>query len=123
MKIFQEVLFVSIIFITFISGCAENEPLEGPVLNGNEPTLQVYPLTIYAEPIGGGIVLKTPASSADGTCPSGTPVKLNAVPASRYKFKSWSGDLTGNSNPIAILMDENKTITANFSKSFVPVET
>ena len=75
------------------------------------------------EPDGGGIVLITPASAANGTYPSGTSVKLTALPASGYQFNSWSGDVTGNSNPITIIMDNDKNITANFYKSVIPIET
>jgi len=117
------ILIVSIIFIAFISGCTGNEPSDEQLQDGNEQTPQLYSLSIYIEPNDGGIVLKTPAPNADGTYASGTLVKLTAVPASGYKFNSWSGDLTGNSNPVMITMEKNKTITANFSKSFVPIFT
>ena len=30
-----------------------------------------------------------------------------------YTFSNWSGDLTGNANPVTIVMDADKTITAN----------
>jgi uncharacterized repeat protein (TIGR02543 family) len=46
---------------------------------------------------------------------AGSPVKLEAVPASGYRFENWSGTLSGSENPTTIVMDCNKTITANFS--------
>ena len=45
----------------------------------------------------------------------GTSVKLNAVPATGYLFNNWSGSLSGTDNPTTILIDCNKSITANFS--------
>ncbi len=50
------------------------------------------------------------------TFPSGTQVQLEAVPAADYTFKGWSGDLNSTSNPVTILVDCNKKITANFSR-------
>lgn len=42
-------------------------------------------------------------------------VQIEAVPASGYTFKEWRGDLNSTNNPITILIDCNKNITANFS--------
>lgn len=44
----------------------------------------------------------------------GSTLTLTATPGFGYKFDSWSGDLTGTANPQDILMDTNKTVTANF---------
>jgi hypothetical protein len=49
-----------------------------------------------------------------GSYASGTIVTLTAVPNSGYAFSSWSGDLSGNTNPTTITMNGNKTVTANF---------
>jgi hypothetical protein len=43
-------------------------------------------------------------------------VRLEAVPAAGYNFNNWSGDLNSTANPITILVDCNKKITANFSQ-------
>ena len=50
---------------------------------------------------------------------SGTNVRLEAIPADGYVFDNWSKDLSGTANPITIVIDCNKTITASFS----PTET
>lgn len=42
-------------------------------------------------------------------------VSLEAVPASRYRFDNWSGAGQGTTNPTTIVMDCDKSITANFS--------
>jgi hypothetical protein len=47
---------------------------------------------------------------------SNTYVTFKAVPASGYAFDRWSGDLSGTANPAILLVDCNKSITANFQK-------
>lgn len=46
---------------------------------------------------------------------SGTSVDLTATALTGYKFSSWSGDVVGTSNPIAVIMNANKNITANYT--------
>lgn len=60
-----------------------------------------------------------PATSypATSTFNSGTNVSLEAVPAPGYVFSNWSGDLSNEVNPTTILIDCNKSIIANFSKT------
>jgi hypothetical protein len=67
------------------------------------------------------IVTVSPARSGT-TAPSGitywgdgTPVTISATPNSGYYFSNWSGDASGSDNPITIIMDRDKTITANFT--------
>ncbi len=43
-------------------------------------------------------------------------VELTPTPADGYSFDSWSGDAAGNDNPLTVIMDENKVITANFTE-------
>jgi hypothetical protein len=44
-------------------------------------------------------------------------VKLTAVPDSDWFFQGWGGDLSGNTNPTTILIDNNKTVTATFNRT------
>ncbi|MFN8547356.1 MAG: FlgD immunoglobulin-like domain containing protein [Candidatus Eisenbacteria bacterium] len=45
----------------------------------------------------------------------GTSVTLTAVPADQcQKLSAWSGNASGNTNPLVIVMDSNKSITATF---------
>lgn len=46
---------------------------------------------------------------------SGTLVTLAAVPTTGYHFVGWSGDASGQDNPLTISMNYNKSITANFA--------
>jgi hypothetical protein len=48
--------------------------------------------------------------------PAGTVVDVAASPALYYKFTRWSGDLAGGYNPISLLMDANKTVSATFAE-------
>ena len=41
---------------------------------------------------------------------SGVRVELKAVPDEEYFFSGWEGDASGRENPIAILMENEKTI-------------
>ncbi len=45
---------------------------------------------------------------------SGTTAKLTAAPASGYGFDKWIGAPLGSPNPLTLVVDGNKTITANF---------
>jgi uncharacterized repeat protein (TIGR02543 family) len=64
-----------------------------------------------------GSVLKEPNQSA---YTKGTIVKLTATPNTGYTFTSWSGDASGAANPLTVVMDANKNITANFTLASVP---
>jgi len=44
-----------------------------------------------------------------------TTVQLTATPTSGYHFTGWSGDITGTTNPGSVVMNSNKSITANFA--------
>ncbi|MFZ3275244.1 MAG: ice-binding family protein [Lutibacter sp.] len=72
-------------------------------------TINTYTLEVIAE---NGSVLKVPQQT---TYNYGTTVVLMPTAASGYEFTSWSGDATGNNNPLTVTMNSNKIITANFS--------
>ena len=68
-----------------------------------------FSLTLNA---ANGSIDKNPNTS---TYTYGSVVTLTAVQQSiNYEFSNWSGDLSGSVNPTTILMDGNKTVTANF---------
>jgi hypothetical protein len=60
---------------------------------------------------GAGTITKTPDQSYYAPTDN---VTVEAVPATHWSFGSWSGDLTGSTNPETLLMDTDKTVTANF---------
>ncbi len=47
---------------------------------------------------------------------SGSVVRLFAAPDFGYQFDGWSDDVSGDQNPLPITVNENKTVTALFSK-------
>jgi hypothetical protein len=75
-----------------------------------------YTLTTGVSPTGSGSVSLSPPG---GTYAYTTPVQLTATPTSGYRFGSWSGDLTGTSNPATIIMNTDKSVTANFIKTYI----
>ena len=73
-----------------------------------------YLLTLAASPANGGTVAANP-TSADGFYASGTPVQVTATANSGFTFSTFSGDLTGSTNPQTVAMSAPRTVTANFS--------
>ena len=52
-----------------------------------------------------------------GVYAAGSVVIVTATPNSGNNFDSWFGDFTGNTNPITVTMNGNKSVMANFSRS------
>jgi uncharacterized repeat protein (TIGR02543 family) len=75
--------------------------------------IRQYKLTIAA-----GIGGTTDPVSGTYTYDSGTQVSIAAIPNTGYRFSGWSGDATGTTNPIAVTMDSNKSIAANFIRQY-----
>lgn len=71
-----------------------------------------YTLTIT--PPTNGTISATPAPDQNGKYTSGTVVTLTATAASGFRFVGWTGDASGNTNPVQLTMDANKTVSANF---------
>jgi uncharacterized protein (TIGR02145 family) len=69
-----------------------------------------YTLTTSVSPAGAGTV-----SPAGGSYAAGTRVTVTPAANSGYQFSTWSGDMSGSANPGSILMDGNKSVTANFT--------
>ncbi|MBN1516453.1 fibronectin type III domain-containing protein [Candidatus Sumerlaeota bacterium] len=79
--------------------------------------LPVYILTVIAE---NGVVVRDPDA---GSYIEGTTVTLTAEAAASHAFTGWSGDVPSGDetdNPLSIVMDNDKTLTANFLE-IVPV--
>jgi hypothetical protein len=69
-----------------------------------------YILTVNLS--GSGSVTLDPAG---GVYNSGTLVTLTAVPDPGWQFGSWAEDADGSQNPVEIIMDEDKTVSASFT--------
>ncbi|MHC4572962.1 MAG: InlB B-repeat-containing protein [Planctomycetota bacterium] len=75
--------------------------------------VNTYTLGITAE---NGVVVRNPDKASYNY---GETVVLEAVPDTGYHFVDWSGAVTGGSNPVSVVMDADKSITANFGVSII----
>ena len=76
-----------------------------------EPQYVVKNYDVSIETTEGGTV-----SYAGGSIQAGQTVTVNATPSDGYKFTGWSGDATGNENPLTVTVYSNTNITANFER-------
>jgi len=76
-------------------------------------------------PILVGLITSTAGTAGGGTIDpepgtyifnEGAEVTITATPNSGYIFSNWSGDASGTDNTITIILDSDKSITANFSE-------
>lgn len=74
-----------------------------------EIPLVYYSLTINTD--GQGTTTPSPGSYS---YVEGRIINITAIPNSGWKFDCWSGATIGSKNPIAIIVNSNKTVTANF---------
>lgn len=81
-----------------------------------------YLLSLASSPTNGGTASATPGS-ADGFHDSGTVVSIGAAAASGFVFDSFSGDLTGTTQPQNITMSAARSVTAKFLQSSVSTTT
>lgn len=75
-------------------------------------TTQTYTLTTRVSPSDGGYI-----SPPGGQYEASIQVTLTATPASGYTFDYWEGSASGTSPTIAIIMDSDKSLTANFEST------
>lgn len=78
-------------------------------ITANFTSVPDHTLTVLID--GNGSVTKTPEKT---TYLHGEQVTLTAVPGVNSNFAGWSGSATGTENPLMIVMDADKTITASF---------
>jgi hypothetical protein len=72
-----------------------------------------YLVTAKALPAFGGAVIVTPASK-DGYYSAGSTVQVAAAPAFGHRFSTFTGDLSGSTNPVSLKIDSPRTVTADF---------
>lgn len=80
-------------------------------------SFQTVNCTLTVNVVGNGTVLKEPDLPY---YPRGSTVVLTAVPDPGWVFSFWSGNLWGSTNPATLVMNGDKTVTANFT--YVGVE-
>ena len=104
---------------TFVVG-ARGEGSSASGVNGNQQDNSVQNAGAAFMYIGLGsyslsAVTDHGAITGAGNFDSGTTATLTATASPGYVFAAWTGDATGNANPLSVLMDADKTITANFT--------
>jgi len=82
-------------------------------LSGNRTLVANFLINQYTLNITAvnGTVAKNPDKPSYS---AGTAVQLTATANAGYKFSTWSGDAAGTLNPLTIVLNSNKNITANF---------
>ena len=73
-----------------------------------------YNLSVSTNPTAGGSVTISPAPNEGMNYAPGTVVTLTATPGSGATFTGWSGSISSTQNPVAITMNGNKSIMAQF---------
>lgn len=68
-----------------------------------------YKLSVTVTPDGAGNV-----NPASGVYDANESVTINVSSSSDYIFDKWSGDCSGSNTPLTLIMDSDKTLTANF---------
>jgi hypothetical protein len=71
--------------------------------------------TLATAATGSGTVLAAPSVA---WYPEGSEVTLTASPDANYSFSGWSGDASGATNPLVVVMDTNKSTQATFRSPF-----
>src|SRR2546422_2099073 len=72
--------------------------------------INTYTLTVTTA--GSGTVTKNPDQT---TYDHGTSVTLTATPGVGWHFVGWSGDTTAATNPLALIMTRDRSLTATFA--------
>jgi hypothetical protein len=73
-----------------------------------------YEVRLQANPITGGTVSASPASS-DGYYMQGSLLTITATPAAQYRFAGFSGNLSGTANAQSLHVYGPRSVTANFT--------
>ncbi len=97
-----------LVYFGIILSCTKDEP------NTPDPTptpVQIeYALAVSST--SGGTV-----NTSGGSYVSNQSVTLTATAAQGYIFTGWSGSVTSQDNPLTVVMDDDKSVTANFIRS------
>ncbi len=78
-------------------------------------TETLHRVTVQMTPENGGTV-----SPGTADYPAGSTLTLTAVPGPGYSSVWWSGDVSGSTRSVTIIVDANKTITAHFEAEATP---
>lgn len=83
---------------------------------------QTRTLEVNVQPDGAGTVNRVTrtlsASDIQFTVDNGETITVKAVPDDNYVFEGWTGVKTSKNREVEILMDSDKSITANFGEAY-----
>jgi uncharacterized repeat protein (TIGR02543 family) len=102
-------------FVEWTGGLSGSNNPESITMNGDRTVTAVFArdsVTLTIIVVGNGTVNQVPL----GPYLYGDEVQLTAVAGTGWQFSSWSGDLTGTTNPATITLDGNKTVTVTFTQ-------
>tara|TARA_B100001063_G_scaffold120576_1_gene112561 strand:+ start:247 stop:2361 length:2115 start_codon:yes stop_codon:yes gene_type:complete len=90
--------------ISLINSCSSGseEPPPPPIK---------YTLTTSVNPVDSGAI-----NPNGGTVVEGQQISITATPAAEYIFDKWTGAASGTSTTASVIMDSDKSVTANFVK-------
>ena len=117
------------LFVNWADDATGNENPMTVVMTRDKVITAVFQKVQYAlniTVVGEGSVQQEILAAKSATdYPSGTLLKLTAVPDAGWTFLKWSGDYAGTENPIEVTMTEAMTLTAHFEpenlqKTYVP---
>ena len=74
-----------------------------------------YLLDVAISPTGAGTVNRNPSKTGYN---QGESVVLTATPGEAYFFDHWSGSAGGTTNPLTLVMNSNKAVTAIFGSKY-----
>jgi len=100
-------IFIVFFFLGIFISCVTEEPI---------PT---YTLSTIVSPTDGGIITVSPIAQ---NYKEGEIVTLTAQPNEHWIFQKWEGDESGNTNPLQMIMNSNKSVSAIFVKRDYPLK-
>ena len=101
---YQTIFMKKLLLLTLIIvSCAKEAPLP------EEPSINTFTLSVTAAE-GGSV------DTSGGTYNENSSVTINAIPQTGYEFSGWSGDASGNTNPLTFTITQDQNITATFSR-------
>ena len=96
--------------------CQVNNSIISDWSGTHSVSISYLTLTTHVNPGGSGTIAVTPDKSGYDWNES---VELSVTPNAGFGFDHWGGDLSGNSNPETISMNDNKDITAYFLEEII----
>jgi len=87
-----------------------------PAVHANQTIAASFAINTYTLTLGTSGSGSVAAVPNQLTYDHGTNVQVTATPAVNWNFDFWTGDASGSVNPVNVLMDGNKSVTANFGQ-------